>query len=82
MPLTKKQRDWVLERNGGKCQYCWKDEGGKWHRCGRSDCPEVHHIIPEGFANENVKSMDPNSPENLITLCSAHHTGKKRKRRR
>ena len=80
MPLTKKQREWVIERNGGGCQYCWKGEDGKWHRCGKSDHLEVHHIIPEGFANENIESLDPNTPENLITLCSTHHTGKKSRR--
>lgn len=81
MPLTKKQREWVLERNGGKCQYCYKGDDGKWYMCGSTEDVEVHHILPEKFAEKNVKSTDPNRAGNLISICASHHTGKKRRRR-
>ena len=80
MPLTKKQRDWVRKRNGNQCVHCWVGEDGKWHRCSEHENLDVHHVVPEGWGDEHVKSMTPNSPTNLVTLCGKHHIGRKKKR--
>ena len=72
MPLTREQKEWVKARDGGKCQLCYKGDDGRWYRCESAEDLEVHHILPERFAKENVKSTDPNRPGNLITLCGKH----------
>jgi len=79
MPLTKKQRDWVRERNGNQCVHCWVGADGKWRRCSEHGGLDVHHVVPEGWGDRHVKSMEPNSPTNLVSLCPAHHIGKKKR---
>jgi hypothetical protein len=34
---------------------------------------EVHHILPQGYSKR--VNIDPDYPENLITLCKTMHTG-------
>jgi len=81
MPLTKKQRDWVRARNGNQCVHCWFDEDkGFWVRRKEHEGLQVHHVLPEGYSDRHVESINPNSPHNLVTLCGKHHIGKGRKK--
>lgn len=72
--LNKIQREAIKERDGQRCQGC-----GITKICNRSEpeCnPEklqVHHILPQGYAKKF--DIDPDYPENLITVCTTLHTG-------
>ncbi|MDR3608501.1 MAG: HNH endonuclease signature motif containing protein [Oligoflexia bacterium] len=48
-------------RDQGRCTHV---TNGK--RCNQARWTEIHHKIP-------VSQGGPNTPENLITLCSTHH---------
>lgn len=65
--FTKRQREAILKRDDGECQFPEKHE----HKGGL----QVHHIIPQRYAKE-VGIEDPDYPENGITLCEEAHTGK------
>lgn len=67
--FTKAQRDWIDERDGGKCQAPFKHAcngttPGKRHK---------HHIIPQRYA-ERV-GIDPDFSENGISICENAHVG-------
>lgn len=64
--FTKKQRDAIVERDGGKCQMPKKHR----HKGGL----QVHHILPQRYC-EKVGIEDPDYPENGITLCEEAHVG-------
>jgi hypothetical protein len=49
-------------RDGGKCQ----GRNADGTICGSMHWPHFHHIIPKSKSGKDV-------PENIITLCSAHH---------
>ena len=52
----------VRLRDQGRCQASLSDGS----RCGESRWTDLHHRVP-------VKKGGPNTPENLVTLCRAHH---------
>ena len=81
MALTAKQKAWVKARNGHRCVHCWVDEKtGKWVRCKEHESIDVHHIISERWAKAHIPDFDPDRPCNAVTICSPHHTGKKKRR--
>lgn len=61
-PLTAEQKHAVNRRDQGRCTF--KDQNGR--RCENQTWLHVHHIQP-------VHQGGSNRPENLTTLCSAHH---------
>lgn len=76
-PLTKGERDSIVERDEHTGQMRGYDEERGWHKKD-GYCPdkgatcqwfEVHHVKPRGAGGTN-------DPENLITLFACHHTGK------
>lgn len=76
-PMTKNQRDWVVRRDGNRCQKR-RFVNGVWFQCERNTGLHVHHIFPKGALAEWSSETDPNTPDNLITLCGdkwndAHH---------
>lgn len=66
LAFTKKQRDAIVERDDGKCQFPEKHE----HKGGL----QVHHIIPQRYAQE-IGIINPDYAENGITVCEEAHTG-------
>lgn len=52
----------VHHRDRGKCQFRWPSG----ETCGSRQWLHIHHIQPKSEGG-------PNTSENLITLCSAHH---------
>ncbi len=62
VPLTNAQKHAVHARDRGRCTYT--DADG--HRCGTDRWVDIHHIVP-------VARGGSNEPENLVTLCWAHH---------
>lgn len=73
--FTQKQRRYFLERDNNRCMFHQKI-GGKWVRCSETRNLQIHHIVPRGWARENMGLDFPvNSPENGITLCRKHHVG-------
>ena len=73
--FTQKQRLWFLERDGNRCM--WYDKIlGVWVRCKGNTELQIHHIVPRGWARENMGLDFPvNSSDNGITLCRKHHVG-------
>lgn len=66
------QRIAIRERDNNQCQGC-----RIWPHCER-DTPattnlEVHHLLPRAYASR--VGINPNFPENLITICQTMHTG-------
>jgi hypothetical protein len=61
-PFTAEQKHKVFARDQGRCTHV--DAHG--HRCDNDRWLHVHHIEP-------VSKGGGNNPENLTTLCSAHH---------
>lgn len=79
-PFTAEQREWILARDGHRCQFHTFDrKKGKWIRCPRTDHLQVHHIIPRSWASKHFPpefiAKELNGPYNLITLCASHHVG-------
>jgi hypothetical protein len=73
--MTKKQRDWVVRRDDGRCQKM-RYAGDKWHQCENTDNLQVHHIHPSRAMEVWMPNLDPNTEDNLITLCKHHHVSK------
>lgn len=74
--FTKKQREWFLQRDGHRCMFRWKNASGNWVRCAETVGLQIHHIVPRGWARENLGlEFEVNSPYNGITLCKVHHVG-------
>lgn len=74
--FTEKQRKWFLGRDGNRCMFRWKGANGQWVRCKHTDHLQIHHIVPRGWARENLGlDFEVNSPYNGITLCRLHHVG-------
>jgi len=70
---TKKQRAWVLKRDGHQCMF-HQVVGGQWNRCKRTKNLEVHHILPRGFASMHAPDrFKVNNKDNLIILCHRCH---------
>lgn len=76
--LTKKQRNWVIERDDNRCNFPlhWTDDS--YDRCGRRRLfneVHVHHIVPYSWASRRLgwEAEEINNPYNLITLCKDHH---------
>lgn len=63
--LNKKQRDWVLDRDGHRCQATCR------HRCNPKDGLEVDHIMPQRYAYE--LGIDPDFSENVLSKCKNAH---------
>lgn len=71
--FTKGQRSWFLRRDGNQCMFHYK-KGNRWVRCKRRVKLQAHHIIPRGWASENMGEEFPlNAASNGIILCSKHH---------
>jgi hypothetical protein len=76
-PLTKRQRDRIVERDEHQSQMRTYTEKDGWtnkvHHCpfDGQGCKhlQVHHIVPRRCGGTN-------EPDNLITLCSCQHIGK------
>ena len=73
-----KQRRWVLERDGFRCQHR-KWNGHRWMQC--TECQpkmlHAHHILPVRWLRHHMAHVDPHRAENLLTLCIRHHVGAK-----
>jgi len=61
-PLSASQRHQVNARDGGRCTFV----DAKGNRCTNERWIQIHHIKP-------VSQGGGNDPENLTTLCYAHH---------
>lgn len=61
-PLTAEQKHAVHRRDRGRCTFI--DQSGR--RCDNQTWLHIHHVRP-------VQQGGGNEPENLTTLCSAHH---------
>lgn len=74
--FTRKQREWILERDGHRCQFRWFN-GIKWVQCKETEGLEVHHIIPRGWAIYHMPhNFHLNGAMNGISLCGhTHHCG-------
>lgn len=69
MPFTKRQKEWLDERDNNKCQAWWK------HKC-NDKLPKnrhKHHILPQRYCE--LLGIDPDFALNGITLCSNSHLG-------
>jgi hypothetical protein len=64
LAFSKKQRDWIKERDGDTCVAPFK------HNCDPSH-QEVHHILPQRYLTQ--MGVDPDYPENGIDLCKNAH---------
>lgn len=74
--FTKKQRDWIKQRDGNRCQM-FTYRNGKWVQCPVTVGLQVHHIIPRGWAEKHLpEGFNLNSSVNGICLCGFHHVGK------
>lgn len=63
--FTKKQREAIRDdRDGGRCHFPAE------HRC-NEDKLEVHHLIPQRYSE--WIGVDPDFPENGLTVCSNSH---------
>lgn len=82
---TKKQREWVLNRDGHESQQRGYDESRGFHN-DREDycqtpeepCPhlDINHIVPFTQAIEGGYTEDQaNAPDLLITLAACMHRG-------
>lgn len=76
--FTQKQREYILKRDGYRCQFHTFD-GKHWVRCTHTEHLQVHHIIPRGWAYKHLPrefvETELNNRGNLITLCDGHHVG-------
>ena len=64
--LSRKQRDSILKRDGGKCRATVPHEHDIIHSL------EVDHIIPQRYAVA-IGLPNPDIPENLLTKCRTAH---------
>ena len=68
--FTRKQREFIRQRDGQKCNFPEHLNGHK-HECGGR--LEVHHLLPQGYCQK--LHIDPDFVTNGITICrNAHHT--------
>ena len=73
--LGKLQRNWILLRDGNRCQH-HRFIKGRWVRCNIRKDLHVHHIFPQRGNKSWSPHRDPHRPQNLITLCgNNHHNG-------
>jgi hypothetical protein len=63
--LTQKQREWVLKRDGHKCQATCR------HNCNQRQGLEVDHLMPQRYAFD--LGIDPDFPENTLSKCKNAH---------
>jgi hypothetical protein len=66
--LNFNQRKIIRERDGNKCNFPVPN-----HNCNGDKRLEINHIHPQKY----LKSLgvDPDYPENLLTICQNSHTG-------
>lgn len=70
--LSKKQREWILERDQHQCCFhTWFPSKG-FVRCPNTNQLEVHHIKPHRYLAQYF-AVVVELPTNLITLCKTHH---------
>lgn len=69
MAFTAKQRQWIIDRDEGKCQF------PEPHECDIAH-PQVHHITPQHYAATVFPKLNPDVSTNGITLCKNAHVGK------
>jgi hypothetical protein len=73
MAFQKKQRDSIVERDDGQCQYPVYRENGK-QNCGSINKLNVHHCSPQRWdESHGVPQHQRDTPDNSITLCGNHH---------
>lgn len=79
-------REAILERDNYECQGCRIFEGcdrREPHRIparidereARGGILQVHHILPQSFSDRPAIGINPNFPENMLTLCKPAHIG-------
>jgi 5-methylcytosine-specific restriction enzyme A len=56
-------REYVLSRSDGKCEYCGRIDFAKPNGMGYV---ETHHVL-------RLADQGPDTPSNVIALCSSHH---------
>jgi hypothetical protein len=61
-----KRKKWWLDRDGHKCQASFE------HICD-PDHLQVHHILPHAYLHQVAPGVEPDYPENGITLCRTAH---------
>jgi hypothetical protein len=72
--LSKAQREFILERDGHRCQFHTYYKGRGLVRCPNTSNLHVHHIKPHRYLAQVFKIVIE-TPYNLITLCKDHHFG-------
>lgn len=70
--LSKKQRDWVVERDGGQCMFHSYFHKRGLVRCTNTTDLHVHHIKPHRWLGAQFNVIIE-TPYNLLTLCKTHH---------
>lgn len=73
--LTKRQRQWVIDRDVGQCMWHTYYPGKGLVRCPNKTNLHVHHIKPHRWLARKFTNVIE-LPENLITLCKNHHIGR------
>ena len=68
LSLSYQQRKIIRERDGNKCQFPVPG-----HKCNGRVNLEINHIFPQKYCRS--LGVDPDYPENLLTLCQNSHTG-------
>lgn len=85
--LSKRQRESIIERDGGRSQMRHYSEERGFFQSDPSTCKEcegkgcklqVHHIEPQRYAQAvlNLLATDYDEPYNLITLYECEHNGR------
>jgi len=72
MAFTEAQREWLLARAGGECEFGSIDSEGGIERCGSSDRITVCHILPPLWCQRLYPDWDFDCPDNGIVLCRFH----------
>lgn len=65
MAFTAKQRKWIIDAGGGKCQATVD------HVCNQEKGLEVDHVIPQFYSS--LFGIDPDYPENGLAKCKNAH---------
>lgn len=68
MSFSSNQRLWIINRDSNMCQAPFP------HEC-EPDYLHVHHVTPQHYSKEVFPMLDPDVPENGITLCREAHVG-------
>ncbi len=71
-PMSRLQRDWVVRRDGNRCQK-FVFVNGRWLQCKEKRDIQVHHIYCKRAMELWSPDVCPHTPDNLLSLCRCHH---------